>query len=42
MEHFPYQNGLLIWYVNYAFEDNNTSAHPGDGLYCRSTRTPRQ
>ncbi len=32
VERFPYQNGLLIWYVNYAFEDNNTSAHPGGGL----------
>ncbi len=32
VEHFPYQKGLLIWYVNYAFEDDNTSAHPGGGL----------
>ncbi|HEY3505040.1 MAG TPA: immune inhibitor A domain-containing protein [Actinocatenispora sp.] len=32
VEHFPYQNGLLIWYVNYAYEDNNTIAHPGGGL----------
>ncbi|MGA8116856.1 MAG: immune inhibitor A domain-containing protein [Actinocatenispora sp.] len=32
VEHFPYQDGLLIWYVNYAFEDDNTSDHPGGGL----------
>ncbi len=32
VERFPYQNGLLIHYVNYAFEDNNTSVHPGGGL----------
>ncbi len=32
VEHFPYQNGLLIWYVNYAWENNNTSQHPGSGL----------
>ncbi|GIL29532.1 immune inhibitor A domain-containing protein [Actinocatenispora comari] len=32
VEHFPYQKGLLIWYVNYAYEDNNTSTHPGGGL----------
>lgn len=32
VEHFPYQDGLLIWYVNYAYDDNNTSVHPGAGL----------
>ncbi len=31
VERFPYQNGLLIWYVNYAYEDNNTKSHPGYG-----------
>jgi immune inhibitor A len=32
VERFPYQDGLLVWYVNYAFEDNNTSEHPDGGL----------
>jgi immune inhibitor A len=34
VERFPYQNGLLVWYVNYAYEDNNTSAknQAGHGL----------
>lgn len=31
-ERFPYQAGLLVWYVNYAYEDNNTIDHPGYGL----------
>lgn len=31
VEKFPYQDGLLVWYVNYAFEDNNTSVHVGGG-----------
>jgi immune inhibitor A len=32
VEHFPYQSGLLVWYVDYAYEDNNTLDHPGSGL----------
>ncbi len=32
VERFPYQNGLLVWYVNESVEDNNTSVHPGSGL----------
>ena len=32
VEHFPYQDGLLIWYWDTAFGDNNTSEHPGEGL----------
>jgi len=32
VEHYPYQNGLLIWYWNETQEDNNTSRHPGHGL----------
>jgi immune inhibitor A len=32
VEKFPYQNGLLIWYWDNAFEDNNVSEHPGGGL----------
>jgi immune inhibitor A len=31
VEKFPYQDGLVVWYVNYAFEDNNTRIHPGFG-----------
>ena len=31
VEHFPYQNGLLVWYVNHSVADNNTSSHPGTG-----------
>ena len=31
VERFPAQNGLLVWYVNYAYEDNNTKTHPGYG-----------
>ncbi len=32
VERFPYQNGLLVSYVNYAYTDNNTKTHPGGGL----------
>ncbi|MEW2631989.1 immune inhibitor A domain-containing protein [Streptomyces sp. NPDC048389] len=32
VEHFPYQNGLLIWQWDTSQKDNNTSAHPGEGL----------
>jgi len=31
VERFPYQDGLLIWYWNNLYEDNNTSVHPGYG-----------
>ena len=31
VERFPYQNGLLVWYADGAYEDNNTSEHPGHG-----------
>ncbi len=31
VERFPYQNGLLVWYSDGAYTDNNTSAHPGGG-----------
>jgi len=31
VEHFTYQNGLLVWYVNHSVADNNTSQHPGSG-----------
>ncbi|MGW3680297.1 immune inhibitor A domain-containing protein [Streptomyces prasinus] len=32
VEHFPYQNGLLIWKWDTSQADNNTSRHPGTGL----------
>ena len=32
VEHFPYQDGLLISYWDSSFTDNNTSQHPGGGL----------
>jgi immune inhibitor A len=31
VERFPYQDGLLVWYVDGEYEDNNTSTHPGHG-----------
>jgi immune inhibitor A len=32
VERFPYQNGLLVWYIDNEFTDNNTISHPGGGL----------
>jgi immune inhibitor A len=32
VEHFPYQDGLLIHYWNTEWSDNNTPTHPGEGL----------
>jgi immune inhibitor A len=32
VEHFPYQNGLLIWKWDTSQTNNNTSDHPGVGL----------
>lgn len=31
VERFPYQNGMLVWYVDGEFTDNNTSGHAGGG-----------
>ncbi len=31
VERFPYQNGMLVWFANGQYLDNNTSAHPGGG-----------
>jgi immune inhibitor A len=28
---FKYRNGMLVWYVDDTFADNNVSAHPGAG-----------
>lgn len=32
VDHYPYQDGLLVNYWNTAFRNNNTSEHPGGGL----------
>ena len=32
VEHFPYQDGLLISYIDTSQVDNNVSQHPGHGL----------
>ncbi|CAL9558802.1 Pre-pro-metalloprotease PrtV [Streptomyces sp. enrichment culture] len=32
VEHFPYQNGLLVWKWDTSQTNNNTSEHPGVGL----------
>ncbi|WP_432016827.1 immune inhibitor A domain-containing protein [Streptomyces hydrogenans] len=32
VNHFPYQNGLLIWFWDTTQEDNNVYHHPGRGL----------
>ena len=29
VEHFPYQNGLLIWQWDTSQPDNNVGVHPG-------------
>ena len=32
VQHFPYQDGLLIWYYDTSQDDNNVGDHPGEGL----------
>ncbi len=32
VEHFPYQDGMLVWAVDEAYGDNNTIEHQGHGL----------
>ncbi|GIG90944.1 immune inhibitor A domain-containing protein [Plantactinospora endophytica] len=32
VERFKNHQGMLVWYVNYAYGDNDTIAHPGFGL----------
>jgi immune inhibitor A len=32
VEHFPFQDGLLVWMVDETYSDNNTSEHAGHGL----------
>jgi immune inhibitor A len=31
VEFFKFQNGMLVWYVDRAYEDNNVAQHPGHG-----------
>lgn len=31
VEFFTFQNGMLVWYVDDSYEDNNVSEHPGHG-----------
>lgn len=31
VQYYPYQNGMLVWYVNHSVANNNTSQHPGYG-----------
>ena len=32
VERYPYGDGMVVWYVNTMYGDNNTSQHPGGGL----------
>jgi immune inhibitor A len=32
VEHFPYEDGLLVWYWDESHSDNNVGDHPGAGL----------
>ncbi|MEI2777795.1 MAG: immune inhibitor A domain-containing protein [Tetrasphaera sp.] len=32
VERFPFQNGMVVWYVDTSYNDNNTYAHPGGGF----------
>ena len=41
VEHFPYQDGLLIWYWDTSQNDNNVSEHPGEGLILPIDAHPR-
>ena len=41
VEHFPYQDGLLVSYWDTSQSDNNTSAHPGEGLILPVDANPR-
>ncbi len=41
VEHFPYQNGLLVSYWDTSQSDNNESQHPGEGLILPIDANPR-
>ena len=40
VEHFPFQNGMLVWMVDQGYADNNVSTHPVPDTPCRSTCAP--
>ncbi len=42
VQHFPYQDGLLVWFVNHSVADNNTSQHPGSGYALPVDAMPAQ
>ncbi|MEV0741763.1 immune inhibitor A domain-containing protein [Streptomyces sp. NPDC050549] len=42
VEHYAYQNGLLIWKWDTSQADNNTSAHAGEGLILPIDSHPTQ
>ncbi len=41
VEHFPYQDGLLVTYWDTSFTDNNESQHPGQGEILPIDANPR-
>ena len=41
VEHFPYQDGLLVNYWDTSQSDNNTSTHPGEGMILPIDANPR-
>lgn len=41
VEHYAYQNGLLIWKWDTSQQDNNTSVHPGTGLVLPVDANPK-
>jgi immune inhibitor A len=41
VEHYPYQNGLLVWLWDTSQKDNNTSVHPGEGLILPVDANPK-
>jgi len=42
VEHFPYQDGVLIWYWDTSQADNNVGDHPGSGLILPIDSHPEQ
>ena len=40
VEFFPFQDGMLVWYVDKSYTDNNVSAHPGAGYAMVVDATP--
>ena len=40
VEFFPFQDGMLVWYVDKSYTDNNVSAHPGAGYAMVGGRVP--